>query len=563
MALTRPRPWHGASLRVRLMALAFVAIVPAMAAVLYTAHQINVLRRAEVSDMALRGARQAADELDRFFGGIESLLLTVSRVPLVREGDRPACNRYLGDLGPHLPHVVSLFLLDSAGHWMCGSVLPTSPEPSFEDRGYFRDALAREGVVVGTYTLDRVSGRHVLPVALAARSGGGAETGVLVATIDLAWLGRIMRERGVPASGSITVADREATIIAREPLSERFVGTRIPEPFHRLMQAAAPGVEEVTSQDGTKRVLGYVPLGPPPSGLYVSAGLSSDASFEAVSAAARRGAMMIAAGAIAALAATWLMGSRAFIRPLERLNGVLVRWRSGERDARTGLTADAGEIGALGMQLDALMDEIRATQAKRDLLARELSHRVKNTLATVQALAMATLNGPQPARDVLPDYLQRIKALAHMHDVLLRDHWDSATLAAAIEGVLTPLSPEPGRVRVSGEDCELPPQLALGMTMVLHELATNALKHGALSTPEGTVALSWTLDRTSADPVLTLEWRESGGPPVNPPASRSGFGMRLMSRAFGDAGTAQIDFDPDGVVCTVRVTLSPERQAAA
>lgn len=563
MAITRLRPWHGASLRVRLMALAFVAIVPGIAAVLYTSHQINVLRRAEVSEMALRGARQAADELDRFFGGIESLLLAVSRVPLVRNGDREACDRYLSDLGPHLPQVVSLFLLDSEGHWSCGSVRPDTADLTFLDRSYYKDALAREGVVIGTYTLDRVTGRPVLPVAMAARPAGEGGLGVLVATIDLGWLGRIMRERGVPGSGSITVADREATIVAREPLSERFVGTRIPEPFHRLMHSAAAGVEEVTSQDGTKRVLGYVPLGRAPSGLYVSAGLSSEASFEAVSAAARRGAMMIAAGAIAALAATWMVGSRAFIRPLERLNGVLARWRSGERHARTGLTADEGEIGAIGMQLDALMDEIGATQSKRDLLARELSHRVKNTLATVQALAMATLNGPQPARDALPDYLQRMKALAHMHDVLLRDHWDSASLSAAIEGVLTPLTPEPGRVRVSGEDCELPPQLALGMTMVLHELATNALKHGALSTPEGAVAITWTLDRSTADPVLELEWRETGGPPVTPPAARKGFGMRLMARAFGDAGSTAIDFAPTGVVCTVRVTLEPVRQAAA
>lgn len=562
MALKRLRDGLSASLRARLMALAFVAIVPGIAAVLYTAHEINVLRRAEVSEMALRSARQAADEIDRFIGGIGSVLLSVSRVPLVRQGDQAACDRYLSDLGPHLPHLVAIFLVNGQGKWVCGSIEPSAQDLSFDDRPYYREALGRNGLVVGAYTRDRVTGRLVLPVALAAHPGGGNE-GVLVATVDLASLGQIMRERGMPRSGSITVADREATIIAREPLSERFVGTKIPEPFHRLMRAPAPGVEEVTSQDGTKRVLGYVPLPDAPTGLYVSAGLSSEASFEAVSSAARRGAMMIAAGALAALAATWLVGSRAFIRPLERLNGVLARWRAGERGVRTGLSGGAGEIGALGVQLDAMMDEIVAAQSKRDLLARELSHRVKNTLATVQALAMATLNGPRPARDALPDYLDRLRALGQMHDILLRDTWESASLVAAIEGVLTPLAPGPNRVRVTGEDCELPPNLALGMTMVLHELATNALKHGALSTADGIVTISWTLDRSGPKPVLALEWRETGGPPVVAPVTRKGFGMRLISRAFSEAGTAQIDFAPTGVVCDIRVTITPEGDPAA
>ncbi len=554
---------HGASLRTRLMALALVALAPGVASVLYTTHQIDGLRRAEVAELAMQGARHAADETNRIISGVESLLLAVSHVPSVRDGDAEACSVYLGDLGPNLPHLVAVSVLDLEGRWFCGSVRPADPAVDLSDRSYFQEALAHEGLVLGLYTAGRVSGRPILPVALSFPNRAGAKAGVLVATIDLAWLGQVMRERGVPRDGSLTVADREGTIVAREPLPERFVGTKIPEAFRRLLNAGAAGVEEVRSQDGTKRVLGYVPVGSSPPGLYVSAGLSSQASFQAVSMAALYAVLMILAGAIGALCATWLVGSRAFIKPLERLNAVLTRWRNGERGARTELTAESGEIGVLGMQLDAMMDEIITTQAKRDLLSRELSHRVKNTLSTVQALAMATLNGPQPARDLLPEYLQRISALGRMHDVLLHDHWESASMLCALDGVLRPLCPDLTRVRISGEDCELPPHHALGMTMVLHDLTTNALKHGALSTPDGRIDITWTVECPGSDTVLDVTWREHGGPPVRPVSGRKGFGMRLMSRAFASAGTATLQFEPRGIVCRIVLRLTAGEQIAA
>jgi two-component sensor histidine kinase len=562
-SFNRLRFAQGASLRTRLMALALVALAPGVIAVLYTTHQIDRLRRAEVAELALQGARHAADETNRIIAGVESLLLAVSRAPIVRDGDAAGCNTYLRDLGPHLPHLVAVSVLDLDGRWFCGSVQPADPAVDLSDRTYFREALSQDGLVLGLYTTGRVSGRPVLPVALSFPNRTGAKGGVLVATIDLTWLGQVLRERGVPRDGSLTVADREGTIVAREPQPQRFVGTRIPDAFHRLMHASGTGVEEVRSQDGTKRVLGYVPVSSSPPGLYVSAGLSSQASFQAVSRAALYAVLMIIAGAIAALCATWLVGSRAFIKPLERLDAVLSRWRNGERGARTELTAEAGEIGALGMQLDAMMDEIITTQAKRDLLSRELSHRVKNTLSTVQALAMATLNGPQPARDLLPEYLQRIAALGRMHDVLLRDHWESASLLCILDGVLRPLCPDLTRVRMTGEDCELPPHHTLGMTMVLHELTTNALKHGALSTPQGRIEIAWTLDRSGSDTLLDVSWRERGGPTTHPPNGRKGFGMRLMSRAFAGAGTAVLRFEPDGVVCHIALRLSADQQIAA
>jgi two-component sensor histidine kinase len=257
-------------------------------------------------------------------------------------------------------------------------------------------ALRSSGLVIGDYTAGRTTGLAILPLALAVRDHAGRVTGVLVAPIELRWLSEELKKRGVPPDGSVTVADRHGVIIARQPLPERFVGTRIPDAFMRLVDAPAPGAETVMSQDGTLRVLGYVPISLPPVGVYVSAGLSAEASYVAVDRAARIGAFLAICGGLATILATWIVGSRLFIEPLQEIKRVLDEWRGGARNARTGLEDNAGEIGALGAALDRMMDDILESQEHRDLLANELAHRVKNTLATVQAPALSTLESPFP-----------------------------------------------------------------------------------------------------------------------------------------------------------------------
>ncbi len=443
MAMKRPLLGQAASLRVRLMALALVSIAPGLLVIAFMSHQISSLRRAEVADLATRSAQQTAGEIDRIIAGVESLLSAVASIPIVRRMEEGPCRDYLGTVVPNMPHLAAAFIARLDGTAWCHS-FPAPEDFHVEDRAYFIQALRSQEVIIGTRTVDRATGRSVLPLALATRDPTGGATGVIVAMLDLDWFGAWLRERGAPTGGSITVADRDRVILARHPLAERFVGTRIPESFSRLMLAPMSGAEEVTSQDGTVRMLGYVPLELPPRGLYISAGLSSEASFYAVDSTARTGGLLILAGALAALAATWLVGSRFFIRPLERLTKVLARWRSGERDARTMLTTEEGEIGSLGAELDALMDEIASGQAQRDLLAREMAHRVKNTLATVQALAQSTLNVPTPAREALPAYLARIAALGRAHDILLEERWESASLVSVLDAVLQPLCPDGG-----------------------------------------------------------------------------------------------------------------------
>ncbi|WP_407526848.1 sensor histidine kinase [Methylobacterium oryzisoli] len=209
--------------------------------------------------------------------------------------------------------------------------------------------------------------------------------------------------------------------------------------------------------------------------------------------------------------------------------------------------------------------ERRRAEDHLRLLIHELNHRVKNTLATVQSIAMQSLRrlrGPD-AEIARGAFVERLIALARAHDVLTRESWEGADLAEVVAGAIAPLEGPRGRrprFSTGGPALRLPPRMALSVAMALHELGTNAVKYGALSVPDGQVAIAWSLEGRT----LTLRWRESGGPPVSPP-TRTGFGSRLIGQSLARDldGTVTLDYAPEGVVCTIRAPLTEADGAPA
>ena len=543
------------SLRLRLFLLTLAALLPAVAVLAYIQINIRESRTLEVRDLALRSATLAASEIERITEGVGAVMRAVGQAPTVRRFDDTDCTAYLRDLLPALPQLAGITVLDVTAQLRCSSTRRAFTD--FSDRPYFKEALASPEVVVGEYTVGRATDRRVLPLAFAMRGADGKPLGVIVASIDLEWLGRRLRERRLPEGGSLTVADRNGVIISREPLPERFVGTRIPAEFLKLVTAPEPGTVDVTSQDGTRRVLGYVPASPS-LGLYVSAGLSSEASYQAVERATRISAWIAAGGALLALLLAWLVGERTLRQPIRALTLTLERWRQGDATVRTGASPFTGEIGMLGHSLDEMMDEITRRQQDRELLFNELDHRVKNTLATVQAIAISTFNTPERGKAAVPEFSARIVALGKAHDVLTREKWEGAHLREIAMRVMEPVTGRAGeRCAIDGPDVFLEPRQALAFTMVLHELCTNAVKYGALSQPSGTVRVSWDLGPESIRPSLALTWKEHDGPPVMTP-ERTGFGSRLIRQGFArELGDVALDFEPDGVRCVIRTVVEP------
>lgn len=182
----------------------------------------------------------------------------------------------------------------------------------------------------------------------------------------------------------------------------------------------------------------------------------------------------------------------------------------------------------------------------RELLTRELDHRVKNTLAVVQGIARLTFGRAE--KELVSLFEERLTSLSSAHNILVRENWTHAGLTEIIHDVLGALQVE-DRASVDGEDVSLTPNAAVAYALAFHELATNALKHGSLSTPDGRVEIVWRIEGPGSANIHLI-WREVGGPPVKAP-EREGFGTRLIRRALStELNTpVRMHFAEHGFVC--------------
>jgi two-component sensor histidine kinase/CheY-like chemotaxis protein len=213
-------------------------------------------------------------------------------------------------------------------------------------------------------------------------------------------------------------------------------------------------------------------------------------------------------------------------------------------------------IGASKVARD-ITDRKRAENTQR-LLLDELSHRIKNTLATVQAIATQTLRRATSPSDFVQSFNGRIKALASAHSLLMGSSFQSAEITDIVREQLLLGGEQDARISWSGPAITLDAQAALHFALVLHELGTNARKHGALSAPMGRVAVRWQVHSNNGR-SLQLNWREVGGPPVVAPTAQ-GFGSVLIEQSLrAHGGEVAITYAEDGVTCQINLPL-PELQ---
>lgn len=203
--------------------------------------------------------------------------------------------------------------------------------------------------------------------------------------------------------------------------------------------------------------------------------------------------------------------------------------------------------GTIGGMIDTVMETTTSVRARiqAEVLNHELGHRLKNMVAMMQSLVLQTLRDI-PERGAVDALLDRVAAMGHAHDVLLAADWAAADLRTVADTVLAPHDPG-ARFTLDGPPVTLGPRAVLGLSLMLHELATNAAKYGALSNPEGDVRIVWQV----IDGTLRLQWRERGGPAVAEPR-RTGFGSRLIDRGLG-RGVVARRYPPAGVEVDVTV----------
>ena len=192
----------------------------------------------------------------------------------------------------------------------------------------------------------------------------------------------------------------------------------------------------------------------------------------------------------------------------------------------------------------------KEAEQEKDLLAQELSHRVKNTLAVVQSLAMQTDGRTRSVEAYREAFVGRLQALARAQDLLLEAHWRGTDLKALVDQAVAAYRVDhPEVVEIDGEPVAITAKQGLGLSLILHELGTNAAKYGALSRSKGRLHVSWQIEEASGRRVR-LRWQERHGPAVVPPAAK-GFGTRLIQRAceYELEGAVELDYAPSGLSC--------------
>lgn len=220
--------------------------------------------------------------------------------------------------------------------------------------------------------------------------------------------------------------------------------------------------------------------------------------------------------------------------------------------------ADGNRIGATVALID--IDEERRLRDGQAILIAELNHRVKNAFSVVKSIVSQSLRKMSIQRGLRETIDQRLSAYAIAHSKLVGTAWDRADIGAVAADVLDPIGD--GRITLSGPEVEVPSRQALAFSMAFYELATNAMKYGALSVPDGRVALTWERSPSEAGSTLDLKWLETGGPAAQKP-SETGFGSFITGRALQMETGGKINtlFDPDGYKWHLEMPLATEERA--
>jgi two-component sensor histidine kinase len=372
----------------------------------------------------------------------------------------------------------------------------------------------------------------------------------------------LLADSTLPEGWLAGLIDRDGNFVARSHDHDRLVGQPASEGFRTAAKQSKGGWNEMVSTEGAAIANGHATSAL--SGWVMGVAADTEVFYEPI-----RNTIIVAsaAGGIAILLTLLLAlwAARRIAGPIQQIE--LGTHALARREAVTFRSTGLPEVDRA---LDAFTETAKTLEQherERDereahvhVIMRELSHRSKNLLAIVLAIARQTARNTQNFQEFEGRFSSRIQALADAHDLLVEQQWNGAQVDALVRGQLAAFGME--RVAISGEPVLLRAEAVQNVALALHELATNASKYGALSVPDGRVAIDWVFNPGEpGDRSLRLTWRESGGPPVKAP-ERKGFGCFVLERVTINAlGEGGLEFDEKGLIWTC--VINPEHIAAA
>jgi two-component sensor histidine kinase len=493
------------SLRTRLSVLVAASVLPLGVIAIATAYLLYMTERHSAEERLLQVARSISAAIDSELRAVvaSAQVLALSN-SLAREDFATFREKATATL-VHL-NAANVVVLDRDGTQKLNTAVPV--------RGELPQRLRNPPVIaannaVFSLGVPQIADVFVGPVLQRPSIGvfvpvkrSGVVVYDLAVTIFASRLSDVIRQQDLPIEWTVGLFDSSGTVVARNRDAEQFVGRKASPTLAPALRAGREQLLTTTTFDGVSVLTAVAPLGQP--GWSVAVGVP-----DRVFSGSLAWAMLVLFGAIV-------------------------------------LTVGVGAFAASRLATGVLVRE-----KHRDLLINELNHRVKNTLVLVQSLAVQTLKRAPDLKSGITSLGERILALSRAHDVLTRENWESTSLDAIVTSALQPFGGTGRRIEIDGPPVRLRPKAALAVGLVVHELATNALKYGALAHADGNVSVRWTTDGGR----LAFDWQESGAKPIAE-ETRPGFGSVLISGLIGDlGGTVESRFNTSGLICHIEFAL--------
>jgi two-component sensor histidine kinase len=541
-------------IRTHLIAFGLILVLPVtvLAGVLFV--RSAMLERDQLEARLVQLADDLAENIDRDIERHFTILNTLATLPSLQDADWPT---FYSRAKAALQGNGYIILIDSSLRQVVNTYVPYGQAPPLTgDPETAQRMIKSKEREVSDLFVSYVTKGPVFNISVPIIRDGEVRY-ILSFGRHAADLLDIVRGQRVGPDWVRTIIDRKGMVLARSRDHERVVGTA-PAVFAEDLRVVDHSIRRTTNLDGEavlralarSRVSGWlitvnVPLA------VAQVPLERSAAFWGLTGAAALLLTLALAFVFADRISKPMMQAAESARALGREEPVLA------------LNSSISEANAIMLAIQHASAELRERLAQQRLLARELNHRVKNVLAMVQAMVRRTVSDERPVPQARELIGQRLQALARAQDLLLRMDWKDVSIK---EIIATELAPYSDRIVLDGPDLRIDGRNAQTLTLLLHELTTNAVKYGALSEAMGEVSISWSITGGDAHARFWFRWQERRGPPIKSPVHK-GFGSVLLESTFSGPDTKRrLAFEPGGLVYELDVplaTLNPSQAQTA